>query len=107
MLGGYALLLAGVACFYFGSQHFYGLRSTWLAVGLAVLAGIAIFLVAHPGYRIRVALLWRKGQGFAPRFTMSVLAYPPQAPGMPSSSSHSTVCASSAARISCAPANSS
>ena len=92
VLGGNALLLAGVACFYFGSQHFYGLRSTWrtwLAVGLAVLAGLAIFLVAHPDYRIRVALftgtlaavvlahvrlLWRKGQGFAPRFTMTVLA---------------------------------
>ena len=92
VLGGNALLLAGVACFYFGSQHFYGLRSTWrtwLAIGLAVLAGLAIFLVAHPDYRIRVALftgtlaavvlahvrlLSRKGRGFAPRFAMTVLA---------------------------------
>lgn len=91
VLGGNALLLAGVACFYFGSQRFYGLRSTWrywLAVGLAVLAGLATFLVVHPDYRIRVALftstlaamvlaharlLWRRGRGFAPRFTMTVL----------------------------------
>lgn len=92
VLGGNALLLAGVACFYFGSQRFYGLRSSWriwLAIGLAMLAGLTVFLLVHPDYRIRVALftatlaavvlahvrlLRRKGRGFAPRFTMTVLA---------------------------------
>jgi diguanylate cyclase (GGDEF)-like protein len=89
---GNGLMLAAFLCFHFGSQRFYGLRSTWrfwLAVGVPLVAALAFFLVAVPDYRVRVALhngvtamallaharvLRRHGRGFAPRFTMAVLA---------------------------------
>ncbi|EHP42723.1 diguanylate cyclase [Cupriavidus basilensis OR16] len=92
-LGGNALLLSGCALFYFGSQRFYGVPCTWkswLALGIACLAGITWFLLVHPDYRIRVLLLtsvlaaicltharltWQQGRGFAPRFMAVVLAF--------------------------------
>ncbi|AQV98654.1 GGDEF domain-containing protein [Cupriavidus necator] len=92
-LGGNALLLAGCALFYFGSQRFYGVPCTWkwwLALGIGCLAGITWFLLVHPDYRIRVLLLttvlaaicltharltWQQGRGFAPRFMAVVLAF--------------------------------
>ena len=91
VVGGNALLLAGVLCFHFGSQRFYGLRSTWrrwLAMGVLLLAALAFFLEVVPDYRVRVALftcaiaaallaharvLWRHGRGFASRFTLTVM----------------------------------
>lgn len=91
VLLGNGLLLGGVACFYFGSQAFYGLPCSWrraLPLGLGVLAALAFFLLVYPDYRARVViftlalvaaiaphllLLWRRGQGFAARLTLCVL----------------------------------
>ncbi len=91
VLAGNGLLMAGVASLYFGSQRFYGLPSTWrqwLPVGLGTLACLVFFLLAHPDYRIRVALftaalacvvlaharlLWRRGRGFPARLTLTAL----------------------------------
>ena len=89
---GNALMLAGLLCFHFGSQVFYGLHSTWrfwLAVGVPLIAALAFFLEVVPDYRIRVVLftctvaatllaharlLYRHGRGFAARFTMAIMA---------------------------------
>jgi len=91
-LGGNALLLSGCGLFYFGSQRFYGQRTTWrfwAGLGLICLLLLAWFLLVQSDYRIRVLiftsamaamvlahvrLLLRQGRGFAPRFTALVLA---------------------------------
>jgi diguanylate cyclase (GGDEF)-like protein len=88
---GNGLLLTGCCLYYFGSQRFYDRPVSWRlwgAVAVACLVAMQFFLVVVPDYRIRqacfaatmaaviithVVLLLRQGQGFAPRFTASVL----------------------------------
>ncbi|QIL43560.1 diguanylate cyclase [Acidovorax sp. HDW3] len=91
VLGANGLLLAGAIFFYFGSLAYYGQRLPWvrqLLLGLATLGALAWFFWVWPDYRLRVAifttalasavlvhahLLWRRGRGFAVRFTLAVL----------------------------------
>jgi diguanylate cyclase (GGDEF)-like protein len=93
VFGGNALLLISCGLFYFGSQRFYGVKSTWRrwgGIGVACLLAIACFLLIWPDYRMRVfaltttlALLFlcharlhrRQDRGFAASLTAGVLAF--------------------------------
>ncbi len=90
-VGGNGLLLAGCCLYYFGSQRFYAQPITWrfwAGLAMACVLTMQFFLLVVPDYRIRQAcfaatmaaivfaharLLLRQGDGFAPRFTTSVL----------------------------------
>ena len=57
VLGGNGLLMAGFACFLFGSQRFAGVPVSWRlwwAVIAAALGLMAVFLWVQPDYRVRV-----------------------------------------------------
>lgn len=90
-IGGNGLLLAGCCLYYFGSQRFYAQPVTWrfwASVAVACVLTMQFFMLLVPDYRIRLAcfagtmaaivfahagLLLRCADGFAPRFTGSVL----------------------------------
>lgn len=89
---GNGLLMVGVALFYFGTHEFYGVPPRpwpWVVLGVLVVLWHIYFFEVHPDYRLRlsmftgslallqcfhIALLWRRGKGFATRFTIGVLA---------------------------------
>ena len=92
VLGGNGLLMAGFACFLFGSQRFAGVPVSWRPWGAVIAAALglmAVFLWVLPDYRMRVLiftstlalicvfhvrLLLRHCHGFASRLIVGVLS---------------------------------
>ena len=84
VLGGNGLLMAGFACFLFGSQRFAGVPVSWRPWGAVIAAALglmAVFLWVQPDYRVRVLicvfhvrLLLRHCRGFASRLIVGVLS---------------------------------
>ena len=90
VLGGNGLLMAGFACFLFGSQRFAGVPVSWRPWGAVIAAALglmAVFLWVQPDYRVRVLiftstlalicvfhvrLLLRHCRGFASRLIVGV-----------------------------------
>ena len=84
VLGGNGLLMAGFACFLFGSQRFAGVPVSWRPWGAVIAAALglmAVFLWVQPDYRVRVLIcvfhvrfLLRHCRGFASRLIVWVLS---------------------------------